>query len=273
MYTSFKTKNFMKSPDTDLQLTHLNDVSDLNTLKLLYSTIKTAESVGRGRDYRDALEAITENLYWNFQLEDACQFIKDDTDRLEVALSSISKTFTFQMERALATNEDSKMGLKVKRFTFKPTLTNSVFLSDVDVLSNHKEIKYDRLIEKNFGFDDTQLDLAKALEYPLKKHPEFAFYADQLANYLSGQLEIDRSSNEFYFQSLDGKVRNLQAGDQKNLLQLQRLLRSGYIESDSCIFIDDPKSTFTSIPIVRDMIQFLADAGVQFFIRSSAVFT
>ncbi|MNQ89176.1 hypothetical protein D3C85_1044740 [compost metagenome] len=146
------------------------------------------------------------------------------------------------------------------------------------MLSLQHIILKSRDIDKDFGFDDTYYDLAKALRLlPTKgkNHAHFAKARESLEEMFGGKVEFDSSANRWQFKKGNQKFQiGSTAEGIKKIAILDTLLGNRYLTKDSMVFIDEPESALhpTAISDLIDIIVSLADSGIQFFIASHSYF-
>jgi hypothetical protein len=156
--------------------------------------------------------------------------------------------------------------------------SNSIFLPAKEVLSLHNIILKSREQDKVFGFDDTYLDLARALRLPTTKgnnYPEFTQSRQQLEDMFGGKVEYDEVSGRWQFKK--GKQKfpiGVTAEGIKKIAILDTLLGNRYLDKNSVVFIDELESALHPVAISKfiDIIAILASRGIQFFIASHSYF-
>jgi hypothetical protein len=156
--------------------------------------------------------------------------------------------------------------------------SNSIFLPTKEVLSLHQIILESREQNKTFGFDDTYLDLARALRQSRKggkNYKEFAKSRSSLKDIFDGKVEYDEKSGRWQFKKGNQKFPiGVTAEGIKKISILDTLLGNRYLDPKSVIFIDEPESALhpTAISKFLDIIAMLADCGIQFFMASHSYF-
>jgi hypothetical protein len=156
--------------------------------------------------------------------------------------------------------------------------SNSIFLPAKEVLSLHQIILRSREQDKSFGFDDTYLDLARALRLSPqrgKNYKEFSDSRKRLEDMFGGKVEYDEDSGRWCFKK--GKQVfsiGVTAEGIKKIAILDTLLGNRYLDTQSIVFIDEPESALhpTAISELLDIIAVLAERGIQFFLASHSYF-
>lgn len=242
-------------------------------LKAMYAAVRTLEEYKRGRERRSAAEILADKLYWTFQAEKIGDLVAKGTYvplsyKMKFDDNDFSYSFGKDTSRQILTLEND----------IPPRSSNSVFLPAKEVLSLHSIILESREQDKVFGFDDTYLDLAKALRLLPKggkNYAEFAASRRHLESMLGGKVEFDEASGCWQFKK--GKQRfpvGVTAEGVKKIAILDTLLGNRYLDTRSVIFIDEPEAALHPAAISRflDIIANLSERGIQFFLASHSYF-
>ena len=242
-------------------------------LKAFYSTMRTLEEYKRGDDQRTAAEILAEKLYWTFQPEKIGDLVTKGGD------GALSSTVRFDRQDFIYSfGKDTTKRISSLENHVPPRASNSIFLPAKEVLSLHKIILTSREQDKAFGFDDTYLDLARALRQSTKKgknYAEFAKSRSKLEAILGGRAEYDEISNRWQFKKGNQKfpIGVISEGIKKISI-LDTLLGNRYLDTKSIVFIDEPESALHPVAISRflDIVAVLAERGIQFFLASHSYF-
>ncbi len=280
MITRIDLKNFGPIGQLDWQkLGKINLVVGNNgsgktfLLKAIYSAMRTLEEYKRGDDQRKASEILAEKLYWTFQPEKIGDLVSKQADTpLSLELTLDDKIFDYSF------GKDTTKSISTLENNVGARASNSIFLPAKEVLSLHNIILKSRDQDKVFGFDDTYLDLARALRLPKAKgnnYPEFSRSRQQLENMLDGKVEYDEISGRWQFKR--GKQKfpiGVTAEGIKKIAILDTLLGNRYLDRNSVVFIDELESALHPVAISKfiDIIAMLASCGIQFFIASHSYF-
>lgn len=242
-------------------------------LKALYSAIRTLEEYKRGDDRRTAAEILAEKLYWTFQPEKIGDLVtKGAEDALSFAVRFDQKDFIFSF------GKDTTKRISLLENHVPPRASNSIFLPAKEVISLHQIILASREQDKAFGFDDTYLDLARALRQSTKKGKNFAEFAEsrrRLESIIDGRIEYDEKYGRWQFKTGNQRFPIGVASEGiKKVSILDTLLGNRYLDADSIIFIDEPESALHPVAIsqILDIVAVLAERGIQFFLASHSYF-
>ena len=238
-------------------------------LKILYTAMRTLEEYGRGDDQRTAGAILVEKLYWTFQPDKIGDLV---TKGAEAALTCTirldDRIFKYSFGRD-TTKQISSLENHVELRS-----SNSIFLPAKEVLSLHQIILKSREQDKLFGFDDTYLDLARALrQSPMsgRSFREFAQSRQDLEDMLGGRVEFEESSGKWNFKKGNQKYPiGITAEGIKKIAILDTLLGNRYLDTQSVIFIDEPEAALHPQAVSRlfDIIAMLAERGIQVFMAS-----
>jgi energy-coupling factor transporter ATP-binding protein EcfA2 len=278
MITGIKLRNFGPLTSVDWQkLAPINLVIGGNgsgktfLLKALYSAMKTLEEYKRGDVQRTAAEILVDKLQWTFQADKIGDLVTKGADgQLNFRLSFGGNEFGYTFGR-----DTTKQILSLENHV-PPRASNSIFLPAKEVLSLHDIILKSREVDKVFGFDDTYLDLARALRQAGKggrNYDAFAKSRENLENILGGKIEdVD---GKWLFKK--GKHRfplGVTAEGVKKIAILDTLLSNRYLDPQSIVFIDEVESALhpTAISKLLDIVAALADCGIQFVLASHSYF-
>jgi len=243
-------------------------------LKALYTAMRTIEEYKRGNDQRTAAEILAEKLYWTFQPDKIGDLVTKGVDAAltcEVQCSQ-SEVFSYKF------GKDTTKKISSLENSVKPRSSNSIFLPAKEVLSLHQIILKSREQDKMFGFDDTYLDLARALRRSPSKGKNYAEFAEsrqRLEDILGGRIEFDEGAGKWQFKKGNQKFPiGVTAEGIKKISILDTLLGNRYLDTDSIIFIDEPESALhpKAISDLLDIVVILADRGIQFFMASHSYF-
>jgi AAA15 family ATPase/GTPase len=242
-------------------------------LKALYASVKTIEQYKRGQNIRTDKEILSEKLYWTFQSSSLGDIVKKG-----------SATFSFQMTSDQNERFEYSFGpsttkqIQTLTNTFLPRVAdNSIFIPAKELLSLREIIMESRDRYAEFGFDDTYVDLAKALA-PTTKGRNYVAFSEarqSLEDIIGGRLEYDPDEKEWKFKN--GKYKfelSLTSEGIKKLSILDLLLGNHYLTTKSIIIIDEIEANLHPDMIRRflEIIVMLAKAGVQFFISTHSYF-
>jgi len=242
-------------------------------LKALYASMKTIEEYKRGDDQRSAAEILADKLYWTFQADKIGELVtKGAAGSLSFSMNCENKNFSYKF------GKDTTKQISSLENHVPPRTSNSIFLPAKEVLSLHQIILKSREQDKSFGFDDTYLDLARALRQAPqrgKNYKEFSDSRQRLENILEGKVEYDDATGRWQFRKGNQKYPiGVTAEGIKKIAILDTLLSNRYLDTSSIIFIDEPESALhpTAISELLNIIALLAERGIQFFLASHSYF-
>ena len=242
-------------------------------LKALYSAIRTLEEYKRGDDIRSAADILVEKLYWTFQPDKVGDLVAKGADSgLRCQLTVDGRDFSYQF------GKDTARQIATMENHVQPRSSNSVFLPAKEVLSLHQVILKSREQDKVFGFDDTYLDLARALRISAVRGKNFKAFADsrtKLKEMFGGTIVYDQTTKQWQFQQGRQKFSiGVTAEGIKKIAILDTLLSNRYLSPDSVVFFDEPESALHPAAIVQllEIVGLLAQSGIQFFLASHSYF-
>lgn len=250
-----------------------NDCGKTFLLKAIYSTVRTLEEYKRGDDPRAIAEILADKLYWVFQPDKIGDLVTKKADTpLSCAIEFDGREFHYSF------GKDTSKQITAIENHVEPLESNSIFLPAKEVLSIHHIILESRERDKVFGFDDTYLDLARALRQSPKGGENYQEFEQSRKNFktiLNGTVEFDESSGRWLFKK--GKQNfpiGVTAEGIKKIAILDTLLGNRYLSPQSTIVIDEPESALhpTAISRLLEIVAVLADCGIQFFLASHSYF-
>ncbi len=242
-------------------------------LKALYSAMRTLEEYKRGDDQRTAAEILAEKLYWTFQPDKIGDLVTKGAD------AALSCTVQFDHRNFIYSfGKDTTKQISSLENHVQPRSSNSIFLPAKEVLSLHHIILKSREQDKAFGFDDSYLDLARALRQSPKmgkNYSEFAKSRQSLEDILGGRVEYDEGSGRWQFKKGNQKFPiGVTAEGIKKIAILDTLLGNRYLGTSSIVFIDEPESALHPVAVSKllNIVAVLAERGIQFFLASHSYF-
>jgi len=249
-----------------------NDSGKTFLLKMLYSAMRTLEDYKRGDEPKQISEILAEKLYWTFQPDKIGDLVTKGTDN-----TSLSCNITFDQQKfCYKFGKDTRKRISSIENHVNSRSSNSIFFPAKEVLSLDSIILKSREQDKLFGFDDTYLDLVRALrQSSSNRNTEFTQVRQKLEEISDGKVEYDETSKRWQFKKGNQKFPlGVTAEGIKNLAILDNLLSGPYLDKESLIFIDEPESALHPIAISQllDIIALLSECGIQFFLASHSYF-
>jgi AAA15 family ATPase/GTPase len=244
-------------------------------LKALYTALRTLETYQRGDDRRTASDVLADKLYWTFQADSVGELVRKGSDGgLSFMMNFDDRDFRFSFGE-----KTTKQISSLENHIPTPRTSNSIFLPAKEVLSLYNIILTSRDRDQSFGFDDTYVDLARALlQAPQrgKNYAEFSQSRQQLEDLLGGKVDFDESGKKWTFKNARNQKFPIHTTAEgiKKIAILDRLLCNRYLDTNSVIFIDEPESALHPVAIAKllDIVALLAERGIQFFIASHSYF-
>lgn len=246
-------------------------------MKACYCATRTLEAYQRGDDKRTAAEILAEKLRWTFEPDKIGDLVSKGKD---VEGSLVSRIRLDERDFRYSFGKDTTKQIQSLENHVPPRASNSIFLPAKEVLSLHRVILRSRDQDQLFGFDDTYLDLARALgEAPTggKNYQAFARTRQILEDMLGGKVDQDRETSRWHFRQKQGNQKfsiGVTSEGIKKIAILDRLLGNRYLDQGSIVFIDEPEAALhpSAISTFMDIIALLADFGIQFFLASHSYF-
>lgn len=246
-------------------------------MKACYCATRTLEAYQRGDDKRTAAEILAEKLRWTFEPDKIGDLVSKGKD---VEGSLVSRIRLDERDFRYSFGKDTTKQIQSLENHVPPRASNSIFLPAKEVLSLHRVILRSRDQDQLFGFDDTYLDLARALgEAPTggKNYQAFARTRQMLEDMLGGKVDQDRETSRWHFRQKQGNQKfsiGVTSEGIKKIAILDRLLGNRYLDQYSIVFIDEPEAALhpSAISTFMDIIALLADFGIQFFLASHSYF-
>lgn len=242
-------------------------------LKSLYTAMRTLEEYKRGSNPKTASEILWDKLHWTFQADKIGDLV---TKGASEALTF--KCWVDEQEFSYSFGKDTTKQIQSLENHVSPRLSNSIFLPAKEILSLQSIILRSRDTEQEFGFDDTYLDLARALGQATQKGKNYAEFAKSRKNLeaiLDGRIEYDERAKRWQFRKGNQRFPiGVAAEGIKKIAILDTLLGNRYLDPGSIIFIDEPESALhpAALSDFLDIVAELAKRGIQFFLASHSYF-
>ena len=247
-----------------------NDSGKTFLLKTLYSAMRTLEDYKRGDEPKKEAEILAEKLYWTFQPEKIGDLVKTGKTSLSCKITFDQQKFGYEF------GKNTSKRISAIENDVNPRSSNSIFFPAKEVLSLDSIILKSREQDKTFGFDDTYLDLVRALRQSSKSNnAEFTQARQKLEEMLEGKVEYDNASGRWEFKKSNNRFSIGVTGEGiKNIAILDNLLGGQYLDNKSIIFIDEPESALHphAISQLLDIVALLSECGIQFFLASHSYF-
>jgi AAA15 family ATPase/GTPase len=294
MINSITIKNFMAHSDLSIKdipeiniIIGKNDTGKTGLLKLLYATVKSLEIYSLKTKTSDASykKELADKLYDTFMsrkngLGDLVQ--KGVKDRLDVNVTIIGNNGKYKQPIYYSFGDRTEKSISIGNEHIDPLPDNSInalFVPAKEVLTAFTDI---RNIRDNFygiGFDDTYLDLIKALDLPTTKGrvaSELSQVNKSLEDLFDGKIEqTGQKEQPFIFKKGNQQFAMQQTAEGiKKIGILTTLITNRQLGKGTVLFMDEPETALHP-DAVRQMVEMLvamSKAGVQLFIASHSYF-
>ncbi len=278
---SLQIKNF--GPIKELEIPSLSNINvfigengcgKTHVLKAIYASIKSIEQFKRGKEIRSIKELLSDKLYWTFQPDSLGDLVnKSVKEELLLKMTDLEKrTFSFSFKDSttkIIQNIDNQ---------FLPTETNSIFIPAKEILSSRNIIIKSKEINKEFGFDDTYYDLAKAL-MPAMKGGNSQLFSDtreEISEMIKGKIQYKKASNEWIFKDNNNYEFPIGITSEgiKKVSIFETLLDNGYLTKNSMVFIDEPEANLHPglLSKFMEILFQLSKTGMQIFLATHSYF-
>lgn len=242
-------------------------------LKAIYTALKTLEQYKKGKEVKGLADILSDKLYWTFQVDKLGDLVTKGENSLSFSMQEEDHSFSYEFGKD--TNHQIS---KVNTNYTESRKDSSIFIPSKEVVSLFQVILKSREQDAMFGFDDTYLDLVKALQVPPMKEKNYSAFSKsrkKLKNILDGQIVYDVQQNQWHFQQGNTKYPiGVTSEGIKKIAILNRLLSNRYLSNHSIICIDEvdaalhPKAISEYLDIIFDLTQ----NGIQFFIATHSYF-
>jgi len=243
-------------------------------LKAIYSSLQALEMAQHIHPQRAINDLLSDKLRHTFQVA--------APDELRSRGSTSDLAFSVTIDHQKFSYGIGRGGVKAVQITENQVPahhSHSVFLPAKEVLSLHSVILQAPSGNTALHFDDTYLDLVRALRMPMQARPEgdtaFTVARAALAGLLGGAIAFDTRSDQWLFtQGANTYTMGVTAEGIRKIGILDVLLGNHYLDRNSVVFIDEPGSALHPAAIAQllDIVALLADQGVQFFMASHSYF-
>jgi AAA15 family ATPase/GTPase len=281
MIKDFSIKNLANIKELSVQnlsninvLIGENDTGKTMILKILYTLSKSIENFNKGDENRSLKEIISDKIYWTFQIDKIGDLVSKDREDKSAHFELQACIDDQNLLVSFSDSSTKQVGNVTDRAVNRNE--NSIFIPAKEVLSLFGVIKSSRLIDKVFGFDDTYLDLVKALEKEPQQGNNFKNFtkSKNILNELLGGKIIYENGVWFFRKNRMKIPIHSTAEGIKKIGIIDRLLSNKFIQPNSIIFIDEPESFLHPKAIVEflDIITLLAKNDIQIFIATHSYF-
>ena len=252
-----------------------NGSGKTSILKMLYAVLRSLETHKKGNENRLLAEILANKLYWTFQVEKLGKLVtKSVKEPMHVHVVLDRKSIDFKF------GADTKKTVKKVQTTFDASWENAaIFIPAKEVLSLFQVILNSREKDQLFGFDDTYLDLVRALGIPTQRGRNSRVFANgrkRLDRIIGGRAVYDERRKQWYFkQNKNAKFTlGILSEGIKKLAIFDQLLANRYLSQYSIVFIDEPESSLhpKAISDFMELLYMLAKNGMQIFMATHSYF-
>lgn len=253
-------QSFKASSLSNINIIFSEDTAKKTLLfKSLYSAIRSIEEFKRGEDIRSIEEILLEKLHWTFQIKKLSEIVdKSLYFKLETISNKNSLEYTLNTEIDIITSPEAQKD------------GNSIFIPAKEILSIFSDILKTRELKREFGFDDTVYDLAKALYIA----PSIEERASQINSWINGKIDYNSANASWFFKNESNEsfpIGIIPEGIRR-ISVIPRLLNNGLLGDNSLLFIDEIESSLSlgEIDIFLDVISYISKKlEIQIFISTN----
>jgi AAA15 family ATPase/GTPase len=279
-YTHFKSKDFAQIN----VIIGKNDTGKTGLLKLLYASCKTIDVYSRRSHNEDVSfkRLIAEKLIDTYQpgkrgLGELVSKLTKEKLRVDIEFKHHKLSFDDRLhfsfgESTTNTINDCQESIKPISDSFR-----CLFIPAKEVLTSLKAIRATRDNLHIPGFDDTYLDLIRALVIPIQRGnmtEELKSVNKKLEDLFEGQIEQGKDDDFIFKKGNTEFTMQLTAEGVKKIGILTTLIKNRQLNANSILFLDEPETALHP-EAVRQMVEMLvlmAKAGVQIFIATHSYF-
>jgi len=244
-------------------------------LKAMYTALRSLEQYQKGNDNRNLADILSDNLYWTFQPTSLGKLVKrEGNERLHCVVGVDGQDFSYEFGK-----DTTKKIIKMNYAQQKNRADTSIFIPAKEVLSLFQIILKSREQDHAFGFDNTYLDLVRALQLPRQRGNNFRQFSParkHLEKLLAGAVDYNPTTNQWYYQQHQNIYSIGETAEGiKKLAIFNQLLANRYLNRNSIIFMDEIESSLhpKAIVVFLDIVEKLAASGIQFFLATHSYFT
>ncbi len=261
-----------------------NDCGKTGLLKMLYTASKTIDIYSRRKQFEEVniKKLLAEKLNDTYQpgKKGLGELVNKMTkEKLRVDIEFGHQKLNYQDRLHFSFGDSTTNTINDCQESIKPISEHfrCLFIPAKEVLTSLRAISATRDILHMPGFDDTYLDLIRALVIPTQKGnvtEEFRSVNKKLEELFEGNVE-QNSEDEFIFRK--GKTEfpmPLTAEGIKKIGILTTLIRNRQLNANSLLFLDEPETTLHP-EATRELVEMLilmAQAGMQIFLATHNYF-
>jgi len=261
-----------------------NDTGKTGLLKLLYAASKTIDVYSKRKQSEDVSfkKLLAEKLIDTYQpgkkgLGELVNKITREKLLVDIQFKHIKLNYEDRLHFSFG--ESTTNTIIDCQDEVKPIVENfrCLFIPAKEVLTSLKAIRATRDNLHMPGFDDTYLDLIRAIVIPTQKGnitEELKGVNKRLEDLFEGQIE-QQSDDDFLFKKGNTEFPiQLTAEGVKKIGILTTLIRNRQLNANSILFIDEPETTLhpEATRELVEMLMLMAKAGIQIFVATHNYF-
>jgi AAA15 family ATPase/GTPase len=264
-----------------------NDTGKTGLLKLLYATVKSLEVYSlKSKSSEVAFKKeLADKLMDTFMprkngLGDLVQ--KGGKEKLDVNITIVSSSAKYKQDIYYSFSDSTVntiVNINEHIEALPSNSINALFIPAKEVLTAFNDIRNIRELQYGVGFDDTYLDLIKALNIPTtagRVAAELSTVNTILENLFEGKIEqTGQNEQPFVFKRGNQQFAMQQTAEGiKKIGILTTLITNRQLGKGTVLFMDEPETALHP-DAIRQMVEMLvamSKAGVQIFIASHSYF-
>lgn len=261
-----------------------NDTGKTGLLKLLYASAKTIEIYSKRQQNENISlrKVIAEKLTNTYQpgkkgLGELVSKLTREKLRVNVELKHVKLKYEDRLsfsfgESTTNTINDCPDEIKAISDDFK-----CIFIPAKEVLGSLKAIRATRDNLFMPGFDDTYLDLIKAVVIPTMKgrvKEELSHVSNRLEKLFDGQIEQGQDDDFIFKKGNTEYSMQLTSEGVKKIGIFTTLIRNRQLNATSLLFLDEPETTLhpEATRELVEMLMLMAKSGIQIFVATHNYF-
>jgi predicted ATPase len=260
-----------------------NDTGKTGLLKMLYATTKSLEVFSRKSHIKEASfkKELAEKMFNVFQprktgIGDIV--MKGSKEKLSVDLRIKQDKYHQDIRFTFGESASQNINDCSEHIDKAPDDFNALFIPAKEVLTAFKAIKFTRDPHFLLGFDDTYLDLIKALEIPTQKgnvKEELLKVNRDLEDLFEGVVNQTDKDELFIFKKGNTEFSmSLTAEGIKKIGIITTLIRNRQLGKNTILFFDEPETALhpKAVRQLTEMIVNMSKAGVQILLSTHSYF-
>ncbi len=261
-----------------------NDTGKTGLLKLLYASSKTIDIYSKRMQNEDISlkKLLAEKLINTYQpgkkgLGELASKITKEKLSVDVEFNHSHLNYADRLHFSFGESTTNTIVDCQEKINFISDSFRCLFIPAKEVLTSLKAIRATRDNLEMPGFDDTYLDLIRALVIPTQKGKitqELKDVNDKLENLFEGHIE-QHSDDDFLFKKGNSEFpMQLTAEGVKKIGILTTLIRNRQLNSNSVLFLDEPETALhpEATRELVEMLMLMAKAGIQIFVATHDYF-